>query len=119
MIIRNKQIRQHTLIMNTTKSPNEKAFNFVKILESPPKPRHDGIIEIRGPYYSAVTITYLQDLLDMWGDYIDGFKFAGGSQRLLSIEILKKIIYIFHKYDVYVSTGGVFEKGKIKSSWAG
>jgi phosphosulfolactate synthase (CoM biosynthesis protein A) len=42
--------------MNTTKNPNEKAFKFVKIFESPPKPRH------------------LQDLLDMWGDYIDGFK---------------------------------------------
>ena len=93
--------------MNTTKSPNEKAFNFVKILESPPKPRHDGIVEIRGPYYSAITITYLQDLLELWGDYTDGFKFAGGSQRLLSIEILKKIIDICHKYDVYVSTGGL------------
>jgi phosphosulfolactate synthase (CoM biosynthesis protein A) len=104
--------------MNTTKSPNEKAFNFVKILESPPKPRHDGIIEIRGPYYSAVTITYLQDLLDMWGDYIDGFKFAGGSQRLLSIEILKKIIDICHKYDVYISTGGFIERVIVQGSGA-
>jgi phosphosulfolactate synthase (CoM biosynthesis protein A) len=102
--------------MNTTKSPNEKAFNFVEIFESPPKPRHDGIVEIRGPYYSTVTITYLQDLLDMWGDYIDGFKFAGGSQRLLSIEILKKIIDICHKYDVYVSTGGFIERVIVQGS---
>ena len=54
-IYTNKDVN-YTLIMNTTKNPNEKAFKFVKIFESPPKPRH------------------LQDLLDMWGDYIDGFK---------------------------------------------
>ena len=108
----------YTLIMNTTKSPNEKAFNFVKILESSPKPRHDGIVEIRGPYYSAVTLTYLQDLLDMWGDYLDGFKFAGGSQRLLSIEVLKKLIDICHKHDVYVSTGGFIERVMVQGSEA-
>ena len=101
-----------------------KKHSTLKIFESPPKPRHDGIIEIRSPYYSAVvTITYLQDLLEMWGDYIDGFKFAGGSQRLLSIEMLKKIIDICHKYDVYVSTGGFIEgvivhgPGSVDSIW--
>jgi len=46
----------------------------------------------------------------MWGDYIDGFKFAGGSQRLLSVEILKKIINICHNHNVYVSTGGFVER---------
>jgi len=104
--------------MNTTKSPNEKAFSFVKILESSPKPRHDGIVEIRGPYYSPVTLTYLQDLLDMWGDYLDGLKFAGGSQRLLSLEVLKKIIDICHKHDVYVSTGGFIERVIVQGSEA-
>lgn len=89
---------------------DKKAFDFVKISELSPKPRQHGIIEIRGPYYTAVTISYLQDLLDMWGDYIDGFKFAGGSQRLLSVEILKKIINICHNHNVYVSTGGFVEK---------
>ena len=87
-----------------------KAFDFIKISELPPKPRQTGIIEIRGPYYTAVTINYLEGLLDMWGDYIDGFKFAGGSQRLLTIDILKKIIDICHKHDVYVSTGGFIER---------
>ncbi|MGA9153490.1 MAG: phosphosulfolactate synthase [Candidatus Nitrosopolaris sp.] len=89
---------------------DKKAFDFVKISEFSPKPRQHGIIEIRGPYYTAVTISYLQELLDMWGDYIDGFKFAGGSQRLLSVEILKKIINICHNHNVYVSTGGFVEK---------
>ena len=89
---------------------DKKAFHFVKISELSPKPRQHGIIEIRGPYYTAVTISYLQDLLDMWGDYIDGFKFAGGSQRLLSVEILRKIINICHNHNVYVSTGGFVER---------
>jgi phosphosulfolactate synthase (CoM biosynthesis protein A) len=88
----------------------KKAFDFVKIKELSPKPRQNGIIEIRGPYYTAVTLAYLQDLLDMWGDYIDGFKFAGGSQRLLSIETLKKIIGICHNHNVYVSSGGFVER---------
>jgi len=89
---------------------DKKAFNFVKISELSPKARQHGIIEIRGPYYTAVTISYLQDLLEMWGDYIDGFKFAGGSQRLLSADILKKIINICHNHNVYVSTGGFVER---------
>jgi phosphosulfolactate synthase (CoM biosynthesis protein A) len=94
----------------TQDKKKKKAFDFVKISELPPKPRQHGITEIRGPYYTAVTIAYLQDLLDMWGDYIDGFKFAGSSQRLLSIEILKRIIDICHNHNVYVSTGGFIER---------
>ena len=60
-----------------------KAFDFVEISDVPPKPRKTGVIEIRGPYYTPTTIGYVKDLLEMWGDYIDGFKFAGGSMRLL------------------------------------
>jgi phosphosulfolactate synthase (CoM biosynthesis protein A) len=95
---------------NTNDDERRKAFDFIKISELPAKPRQTGMIEIRGPYYTAVTINYLEDLLDMWGDYIDGFKFAGGSQRLLTIHRLKKIIDICHKHDVYVSTGGFIER---------
>ncbi len=53
----------------------------------------------------------------MWGDYIDGFKFAGGSQRLLTID-MKKIIGICHKHDVYVSTGGFVERVIVQGSEA-
>jgi phosphosulfolactate synthase (CoM biosynthesis protein A) len=87
-----------------------KAFDFVKISEVPPKPRKTGVIEIRGPYYAPTTIGYLKDLLEMWGDYIDGFKFAGGSMRLLSVDMLKRIIKICHDHNVYVSTGGFVER---------
>ena len=101
---------------NDDDDKTRKAFDFIKISELPPKPRQTGIIEIRGPYYTAVTINYLEDLLDMWGDYIDGFKFAGGSQRLLTIDILKRIIDICHNHDVYVSTGGFIERVIVQGS---
>lgn len=105
-------------IMETSKTQDRKAFDFVKILELSPKPRQQEIIEIRGPYYTAVTTTYLQDLLEMWGDYIDGFKFAGGPRRLLSNEILKRIIDICHKHYAYVSTGGFVERVIVQGSEA-
>jgi phosphosulfolactate synthase (CoM biosynthesis protein A) len=87
-----------------------KAFDFVEISDVPPKPRKTGVIEIRGPYYAPTTIGYVKDLLDMWGEYIDGFKFAGGSMRLLSLDMLKTILKICHDHDVYVSTGGFVER---------
>jgi phosphosulfolactate synthase (CoM biosynthesis protein A) len=87
-----------------------KAFDFVEISEVPPKPRKTGVIEIRGPYYAPTTIGYVKDLLEMWGEYIDGFKFAGGSMRLLSVDMLKNILKVCHDHDVYVSTGGFVER---------
>jgi phosphosulfolactate synthase (CoM biosynthesis protein A) len=92
------------------KSTARKAFDFVEISEVPPKPRKTGVIEIRGPYYAPTTIGYVKDLLEMWGDYIDGFKFAGGSMRLLSVDMAKSILKICHDRDVYVSTGGFVER---------
>jgi phosphosulfolactate synthase (CoM biosynthesis protein A) len=92
------------------KSTTRKAFDFVEILEVPPKPRKTGVIEIRGPYYAPTTIGYVKDLLEMWGDYIDGFKFAGGSMRLLSVDMVKSMLKICHDHDVYVSTGGFVER---------
>ncbi len=87
-----------------------KAFDFVKIGELPPKPRELGVIEIRGPYYTSVSYGYVKNLLDDWSEYVDGFKFAGGSQRLLAKDKVKKIIDLCHDYDVYVSTGGFVER---------
>ncbi|HEX4920175.1 MAG TPA: phosphosulfolactate synthase, partial [Candidatus Bathyarchaeia archaeon] len=67
-------------------------------------------IEFRGPYYTPVTQSYLSDLLDEWGDYVDGFKFAGGSMRLLTEQKTRKMIRICHDHNVYVSTGGFVER---------
>ena len=96
--------------MPSTTTATRRAFDFVEISDVPPKPRKTGVIEIRGPYYAPTTIGYVKDLLEMWGDYIDGFKFAGGSMRLLSVDMVKNILKICHDHDVYVSTGGFVER---------
>jgi len=87
-----------------------KTFDFIQLNELPPKPRTTGIIEFRGPYYTPVTEGYLTDLLEEWGDYVDGLKFAGGSMRLLSEQKTRKMIKICHNHNVYVSTGGFVER---------
>ncbi|HEX4919513.1 MAG TPA: phosphosulfolactate synthase [Candidatus Bathyarchaeia archaeon] len=91
-------------------SSQTKTFGFIQLKELPPKPRTTGIIEFRGPYYTPVTEGYLRDLLDEWGDYVDGFKFAGGSMRLLDESKTRKMIQICHDHGVYVSTGGFVER---------
>ena len=91
-------------------SVERKTFDFIRLNELPPKPRTTGIIEFRGPYYTPVTQGYLSDLLDEWGDYVDGFKFAGGSMRLLTEQKTRKMIRVCHDHNVYVSTGGFVER---------
>src|SRR6266704_1485646 len=93
-----------------------KTFDFVKLVELSPKPRDKGVIEIRGPYYSSVSYGYLKDLLDDWSEYVDGYKFAGGSMRLLPRETTRKIISLCHDYGVYVSTGGFVERVIVEGS---
>lgn len=89
---------------------NRKAFEFVKIDLPPKKPRKTGVVEMRGPYYTSISYGYLRDLLDDWSEYVDGYKFAGGSMRLLSQVRVKQIIKVCHEHKVYVSTGGFVER---------
>src|SRR6266705_4542781 len=91
-------------------SSESKTFDFIQLEHLPDKPRKTGIIEFRGPYYTPVTYRYLNDLLDDWGEYVDGFKFAGGSMRLLDRDKTRKMIQLCHQHDVYVSTGGFVER---------
>lgn len=94
----------------------ENAFNFVKIDMPPEKPRSVSVIEMRGPYYTSVSYGYLKDLLDDWSYYIDGYKFAGGSMRLLTKTRVKEIIKACHDHQVYVSTGGFVERVIVQGS---
>lgn len=91
-------------------SVQTKTFGFIKLIELPEKPRKTGVIEFRGPYYTPVTYGYLRDLLADWGEYVDGFKFAGGSMRLLDHDKTRKMIQVCHDHNVYVSTGGFVER---------
>ncbi len=88
---------------------DKRAFNFLELYQLPEKPRDTHIIEMRGPYYYTMTHGLLEHILEDWGHYIDGYKFSGGSFRLLSKKKVQKIIDLCHKHDVYVSTGGAIE----------
>jgi phosphosulfolactate synthase (CoM biosynthesis protein A) len=88
----------------------QRSFSFVNLQELPPKPRTAGLIEIRGPYYEAFTVEQLKGLLETWGYYIDGFKFAGGTQALLDAHTVKAFTALAHKHGVYVNTGGFIER---------
>ena len=95
-----------------------KAFDFVRIDMPPKKPRKIGVIEMRGPYYTSVSYGYLRDLLSDWGEYVDGYKFAGGSMRLLSRARVRQINKVCHEHKVYVSTGGFVERVIVAGSEA-
>ncbi|EKD70657.1 MAG: hypothetical protein ACD_46C00456G0003 [uncultured bacterium] len=88
----------------------QRSFNFVDLKHLPPKPRTCGITEIRGPYYEAFTVRQFESLLQTWGYYIDGLKFAGGVQALLEPKIVKAFTDLAHQYHLYVNTGGFIER---------
>jgi phosphosulfolactate synthase (CoM biosynthesis protein A) len=95
--------------MADARSESDVPFPFLRTNPRPPKPRTVGVTEIRGAYYAPVGETYLAELLDTWGRYVDGLKFAGGAFALMSRATIKAIIDLCHRRDVYVSTGGFIE----------
>ncbi|MCF6159602.1 MAG: phosphosulfolactate synthase [wastewater metagenome] len=88
----------------------ERAFAFIKVNERQPKPRTQGVTEIRGPYYTPMGKHYLQDILETMGLYVDTLKFAGGSFSLMPRQVVRKLIDLCHSYNVRVSTGGFIER---------
>ena len=88
----------------------ERGFDFLRINQRSAKPRHEGLTEIRGPYYSAMGPRYLADVLETMGPYVDSLKFAGGSFTLMPRRPLMELIELCHRHDVAVSTGGFIER---------
>src|SRR5690349_2094550 len=93
-----------------TQVNNDRAFEFLRTNERPPKPRSRGVTEIRGPYYTPMGPRYLQDVLETMGDYVDILKFAGGSFTLMPSRAVRELIEACHAHDVLVSTGGFIER---------
>jgi phosphosulfolactate synthase (CoM biosynthesis protein A) len=89
---------------------DDRAFEFLRTNERPPKPRSRGVTEIRGPYYTPMGQRYLQDILETMGDYVDILKFAGGSFTLMPSRAVRELIEVCHAHDVLVSTGGFIER---------
>jgi phosphosulfolactate synthase (CoM biosynthesis protein A) len=88
---------------------SDRAFGFLKVNQRAPKPRSQGITEIRGPYYTPMGKRYLEDILETMGPYVDSLKFAGGSFSLMPTRVVRELIDLCHAHDVLVSTGGFIE----------
>jgi phosphosulfolactate synthase (CoM biosynthesis protein A) len=73
------------------------------------KPHRIGLTEIRGPYYTSVTPSYLEELLAAVGHAVDSFKFGGGAFAVLRRSSVQALIDICHRHEVTVSTGGFVE----------
>ena len=95
--------------MTNSGTEAERAFGFLELNERPGKPRSRGVTEIRGPYYTPVGRSYLADVLETMGVYIDTLKYAGGSFALMPPQVVRALNDLCHEYDVAVSTGGFLE----------
>lgn len=85
-------------------------FDYVHMNRREGKPRSCGITEIRGPYYAPVGKRYLADILETMGEYVDIFKFSGGSFALMPKNAVRELIDLCHDHKVRVSTGGFIER---------
>ncbi|KAJ0017752.1 hypothetical protein Pint_10844 [Pistacia integerrima] len=79
--------------------------NFEEEEDRPDKPRRFGVTEMRTPHYTLPTQNVLEDIFESMGHFVDGLKLAGGSHSLMSKSVIKEMIEMAHKHDVYVSTG--------------
>jgi len=92
-----------------------KAFSFLQLQDRPKKPRTEGITEIRD---DGLSTRQLEDLLEVGADYFDILKMAGGTQRLVDREIVKRKIKLCHDNNILVSTGGLLERVLLQGSEA-
>ncbi|MCJ7429486.1 MAG: phosphosulfolactate synthase [Candidatus Nanohaloarchaeota archaeon QJJ-5] len=95
---------------------SEQPFAFLHRNDRPDKPREKGITEIRGPYYDPMGPRELKDILETLGDYIDIYKWSGGSFALYPEEKVKEMIDICHEHDVRVNTGGYIENVLVRDN---
>lgn len=94
----------------------DRTFEFLHHNEREEKPRDKGITEIRGPYYDPMGPRELRDILETMGQYVDIYKFSGGSFALMPEEAVTELIDVCHEYDVKVSTGGFVENVLIRDN---
>lgn len=53
--------------------------------------------------------SYIADLLEMLGEYVDGVKFAGRAFALMPHRLVRDFNDVVHRAGAYVSTGGWIE----------
>jgi phosphosulfolactate synthase len=81
----------------------DKAFPFIEIPSRSAKPRERGLTVVAD---KGLPLGYLEDLLDMAGDFVDWVKIGTSSQRILTREHLRKKIEICHAHEVKVFFAG-------------
>src|SRR6056297_2882046 len=87
----------------------DRTFEFLHTNHRPEKPRDTGITEMRGPYYDPMGPRELRDIFETMGQYVDIYKFSGGSFALMPEAAVRELIEVCHEHDVLVSTGGFVE----------
>ncbi len=88
---------------------DERAFPYLRINERESKPRRQGLTEIRGPFYTPFGINQATDIFEFLGDYVDIFKYACCTQRLMPRRKVQELNALCHKHNVMVSGGGGLE----------
>ncbi|MEM2178258.1 MAG: phosphosulfolactate synthase [Candidatus Methanomethylicaceae archaeon] len=69
------------------------------------KPRDEGITMVID---TGLGLNAIKDLVEVAGDYIDIIKLAFGTSRLISENIIKKKVKMYHEYEIDVMPGGTF-----------
>jgi len=81
----------------------DKAFSFIQIPGRSAKPRQRGLTIMAD---KGMPLAYLDDLLEMAGDYVDWVKIGISSPRIYTREHIKKKVEICHKHNVQVYIAG-------------
>lgn len=89
---------------------SERAFPALAMNVRGSKPRTAGITEVRGQYYTVVGPRYLEDLLEVAGEWIDWIKVPGPGAALTPPKVLRRMADIAHAADVKLGVGGLIEK---------
>lgn len=88
---------------------DDRPYPYLRINEREEKPRRHGLTEIRGPFYTPIGKNQVTDIFEFLGRYVDIFKYACCTQRLMPSQKVKELNALCHAYDVLVSGGGGLE----------
>lgn len=89
---------------------SERAIPSLTLNPRAAKPRDVGITEVRGQYYTVVGPRYLEDLLEVAGEWIDWIKVPGPGAALTPPAVLRRMAEIARAADVKLGVGGLIEK---------
>lgn len=96
--------------MTSSADSNERAVPSLALNARDRKPRTAGLTEVRGQYYTVIGPRYLEDLLDVAGEWIDWIKVPGPGLALTPPRVLRRMAEIARASEVKLGVGGLIEK---------